>query len=475
MPRVGSNAQTSYGRDMGRGTAVWALLSVFVVWQPACGTPQRVDLAPAKISVASTDFALELVADGFATPLSGTSAPGNDDQLFIVDQIGTITALDVKPAGDDGASDRAVFLDVGAAGLDLLVPLPLDDGFDERGLLGLAFDPGYAGNGLLYTYTSEPLGPTPDFTTLDDADERDEDASLSVIREWRVEQPALGGTVNPESSRVLLRIEQPQQNHNGGSIVFGTDSMLYIALGDGGSRDDQGAGHAAVGNGQDLNPGNLLGKILRIDPHGDNGINGQYGVPGDNPFVNEPGAAEIFAYGFRNPFRISFDRDTGDLFAGDVGQRDIEEVDVVVSGGNYGWPVKEGTFLFDANGRAPGSATTNSPGVPAEMIDPVAQYDHDEGTSIIGGFVYRGDELTDLVGTYVFGDLTLDSDFPLGRLFSLEPDGLLREIIPVNNSETRMYITGFGQDADGELYVMGLRSSETAGTTGQVFRLVPTR
>ena len=247
--------------------------------------------------------------------------------------------------------------------------------------------------------------------------------------------------------------------------------MLHIAIGDGGAADDQGPGHAPGGNGQDLSPGNVLGKILRIDPDGSNSANGRYGIPADNPFVGAPPADEILAYGFRNPFRMSFDSETGDLYAADVGQNDIEEVDVVVAGGNYGWPVKEGTFLFDDGGDGDGFTTVDSPGVPAGMIDPVAQYDHDEGVSVTGGFVYRGNRVKDLRDTYVFGDFTAGFTGPLGRLFHIGDDGLA-ELIPGDGAALGLFITGFGQDRDGELYVMGQKGFAPVGTTGEVHRFV---
>ena len=388
-------------RRIRRFMTVFVVFSLVVAASPVLA--EHADPIPEKIPVSDAEFELELVADGFTTPVLGVNAPGNNKQLFVVDQVGTITAVKLDSSRHGGVPDSFTFLDVGSAGLDLLVPLGAfgPGSFDERGLLGLAFHPKYRRNGLVYTYTSEPLdSATADFPIPDTGEPPAANASLTVIREWRVERPKRpGSVVDPTSSRVLLRIEQPQFNHNGGDIAFGPDGMLYIALGDGGSADDQGAGHPPGGNGQDLSEGNLLGKILRIDPQGSNGVNGEYGIPSNNPFVGEPGADEIFAYGFRNPFRMSFDSRTGDLYAADVGQNDIEEVDLVVSGGNYGWPIKEGTYLFDMNGDGPGFTTDNSPGVPADLIDPVAQYDHDEGVSVTGGFVYRGQQISDLRGT----------------------------------------------------------------------------
>ena len=353
-------------RRFNRTLILLAVASVIAVASPALA--EHADPIPEKIPVSDAEFELELVADGFTTPVLGIDAPGNNKQLFVVDQVGTITAVKLQPDRHSGVPDSFTFLDVGTTGLDLLVPLGAfgPGSFDERGFLGLAFHPDYRKNGLVYTYTSEPFDSgTPDFPIPDTGEPPAANASLTVIREWRVDDPKRpGSVVDVTSSRVLVRVEQPQFNHNGGAIAFGPDGMLYIALGDGGSADDQGPGHVPGGNGQDLSEGNLLGKILRIDPQGSNSANGEYGIPADNPFVGARGADEIFAYGFRNPFRLSFDSRTGELYVADVGQNDIEEVDVVVGGGNYGWPIKEGTFLFDMNGDGPGSQPTTRPACP---------------------------------------------------------------------------------------------------------------
>jgi glucose/arabinose dehydrogenase len=443
-----------------------ALVALTILGLATPALAEHADPIPEAIPRSDAAFDVEVVADGFTTPLLGVHAPNNGKQLYVVDQVGTVTAVKLEPDRHGGVPDTFTFLDIGPTGLDLLVPLGAfgPGSFDERGLLGLAFHPDYRSNGLVYTYSSEPLGPEPDFTTLADDEPRAGNASLTTIREWRVDDPKdPGSAVDPASSRVLLRIEQPQFNHNGGAIAFGPDGHLYIALGDGGSADDQGPGHAPGGNGQDLSDGNLLGKILRIDPEGDDAANGHYGIPADNPFVGAPGADEIFAYGFRNPFRMSFDSETGDLWAADVGQNDIEEVDVVVAGGNYGWPIKEGTFLFDDGGDGPGFTTDDSPGSPAGLIDPVAQYDHDEGISVTGGFVYRGNRVKDLRDAYVFADF-------LGRLFTVD-DGRLAEIVPASGPLT-IRVAGFGQDGRGELYVMGQPGFTPVGNDGQVLRIV---
>jgi glucose/arabinose dehydrogenase len=287
---------------------------------------------------------LETVATGLTAPNWGTFAPGDGAQLFVSDQDGTLWAIDLATGA------KSVFLDVSG----MIVPLGAfgPGSFDERGLLGVAFHPDYATNGLLYTYTSEPVSGSADFSTMPPGTTPNHQA---VIREWQVPDPTNpASVVDPTTSRELLRIDEPQFNHNAGAINFGHDGTLYIALGDGGGRDDEAVGHG-TGNAQD--PSNPLGSILRIDPMGSNSANGQYGIPADNPFVGKPGyVEEIYAHGFRNPFRFSFDMERGDLYVGDVGQDDIEEVDVVVAGGNYGWNIKEGSFCFDPNGSGPGFA-----------------------------------------------------------------------------------------------------------------------
>ena len=441
------------------------IVSVTLVVSGGAAGATHTDVIETPIETSEIAIDLRVVADGFTTPLWAINAPGDSRRLFVVDQIGKIWTIGLNPRGSTG---RTLFLDVGVDGLDLLVPLGAfgPGTFDERGLLGLAFHPDYRSNGLFYTYTSEPVDGPADFTTLDAGEEAN---SQSVIREWSVPDPRNSNSVaDPASSRILLTIDQPQFNHNAGALNFGPDGHLYIAIGDGGAADDQGIGHADGGNGQDLSPGNVLGKILRIDPTGSNSANGQYGIPADNPTVGPDAAEEIYAYGFRNPFRFSFDTRTGRLWAADVGQNDIEEVDIVRAGGNYGWPVKEGSFLFDMNGDEPGFTTDFSPRRPRGLIDPVAEYDHDEGVSITGGFVYRGRSIPGLRGSYVFGDFTRSFAGPQGRIFHLGADRTIFEL-----ASTEMFVTGFGQDRSGEMYVLGTQSVAPVGTTGVVMRIAP--
>ncbi len=452
-------------RTIGTTAAALAMVATVAV----AASANHADVIPAVIQQSDVEVDLETVADGFTTPLWAINAPQDNHRLFVVDQVGKVWAIKLAPGKNGNVPDRLLVLDVGADGLGLLVPLGAfgPGSFDERGLLGLAFHPDYRKNGLIYTYTSEPVAGPADFSTMPPATAANHQ---TVIREWHVPNPKRpNSVVDPNSSRVLFTVDEPQFNHNAGALAFGPDGNLYIAVGDGGAADDQGVGHAPGGNGQDLSPGNLLGKILRIDPLGSDSANGAYGIPADNPFVGDPAPDEIFAYGFRNPFRMSFDGDR--LIAADVGQNDIEEVDVVVNGGNYGWPVKEGTFLFDMNGAAPGFTTVDSPGVPAGMIDPIAQYDHDEGISVAGGFVYGASEIKGLRGSYVFGDFSLGFFPGNGRLFHLGDGGEILELLP-GGAPLGRYLMAFGQDRKGNVYVMTSDNFAPVGTTGVVQRLV---
>ena len=371
------------------------------------------DPIPAPVPIAPMKLSLQPVMAGFVSPVAAAVAPGDADHLYVVDQPGQLWRITV--AGK--AAPATLFLDVSARLVRLGLFPPLN--YDERGFLGLAFHPDFERNGRFYTFTSEPVTGKADFSTLSPGEVAN---CQSVVTEWQVR--GLGQrqgetlTVDPASAHVLLRIDKPQFNHNGGALKFGPDGLLYISLGDGGNGNDAGPGHVPGGNAQSLAPGNVLGKILRIDPLGKNSANGLYGIPAANPFVGKStGAPEIYAYGLRNPFRMSFDRERGTLIAGDVGQNNIEEVDVIRKGGNYGWPIKEGTFLFDGGGSRPSPHTgvgfvyADSPGQPTGLIDPAAEYDHADApattetrVAVIGGYVYRGRDIAALRGRYLFGD-----------------------------------------------------------------------
>lgn len=454
---TGSYVLTATATDGEGGSATSPAVTI-TIEEPAGGEPIE---NPIEETIPQGDIIieLELVADGMTAPLGLAAPDDGTGRLFVYDQAGQIHII------ENGQRLADPLLDV----RDRLVSLGIagPDSFDERGLLGLALHPDFPEDPRLYTYTSEPVDAAGDFTTLipDDA----EFDHQSVIAEWRID-PENANRVDPATRREIMRIDQPQFNHDGGTLRFGPDNFLFISLGDGGSGDDQGDGHGASGNAQNIE--NIYGTIVRIDVDGDNGANGQYGIPPENPFVSVDGLDEIFAYGLRNPFQFSFDRSTGDLWVGDVGQHQIEEINQVVAGGNYGWNIKEGSFFFDPNGDDPGFVTTEPVGgVPPDLIDPVAEYDHDDGIAVIGGFVYRGAAMPALEGRYVFGEF----QFPdTGRLFYLDAGTAIREFrIGADDRALGMRLKGFGQDLSGELYVAGNEQVGPFGDSGKLFRLVP--
>lgn len=414
----------------------------------------------------AAQVSLETFATGLVSPLTVLSAPGDTSRQFIVEQTGQIRIV------QNGAVQPTPFLNVSAR-LPTLTPT-----YDERGLLGVAFDPGFdnpvsPGYHRIFTYNSEPIASgTPDLLPPVGTGGQ----SLNhhgVIASWRVDTNN-ANLIDPTSRIEVLRFGEPQGNHNGGQIAFGPDGYLYFGLGDGGSANDTAAnGHnPTIGNGQDA--ATYLGKILRIDVNGTNSANGRYGIPSTNPFAAGGGLAEIYAVGFRNPYSFSFNGT--ELLVADVGQNNIEELDRVTLGGpgtpsNYGWRYKEGTFKFNTNG----TITSDLTGVPGGLIDPILQYDHTQGISITGGFVYHGTLLPDLAGKYIFGDFSTSFSTPLGRLFYADLDtGAINEfVIAAGDPPLGLFVKGFGQDANGEIYLTASTSAGPSGTTGQVIKLVP--
>jgi glucose/arabinose dehydrogenase len=338
---------------------------------------------------------LELVTGTFALPTAVTNAGDGSERLFVVERGGRIWIVD-----RDGTVAPTPFLDIAS--------LIVSSG--EQGLLGLAFHPRYAETGRFYVaYTRQADG-------------------ADVVAEYRVSSAA--DTADPASERILLAIPDPAANHNGGALVFGPDGLLYIALGDGGGQNDQ------FGNAQNLN--SLLGKLLRIDVDGTPAAGRAYAIPADNPFANGGGAAEIWAIGMRNPWRMSFDRAWHDLYIGDVGGGSWEEIDRqppdAAGGLNYGWPIMEGRHCLA------GSCTM------AGYVQPIAEYSHDQGCSVIGGYVYRGEVNPELQGVYVFGD------WCSGRIFTLDVDG--ETITPKTVLESGLQVSSFGEDEAGEVYLV---------------------
>ncbi|MCX6929950.1 MAG: PQQ-dependent sugar dehydrogenase, partial [Verrucomicrobia bacterium] len=373
---------------------------------------------------------------------------------------------------------------------------------DERGFLGLAFHPGFnnplsPGFQTLYTYNSEqiPAATTPTYIAPNAATNN----YKNVVNEWKISATDTN-IVDPASRREIISFGKNAGNHNGGTITFGPDGYLYLALGDGGNANDVGPSHIEPGgNAQNLST--PLGKMLRFDPLNPAlttgspdpvSANGQYRIPMTNPFQGAGQAPEIYAYGLRNPYRFAFDRVTGDLIEGDVGQNNIEEINRIMLGGNYGWAIKEGDFLFNRTNGPSGPAGTvgappgnRSPGVPAGLIDPISgpkgtlEYDHNEGISITGGFVYRGTAIPELVGKYIFGDLALKTA-PVradGRLFYADLQAGTINAFPLaqfGGTAILPYgltVHGFGQDADGEIYALVTNTSAN-GTGGIVYKLV---
>jgi glucose/arabinose dehydrogenase len=346
----------------------------------------------------------------FSFPTAMLQAPNDPSRWFVVEQGGVVRTFQ----NDPDATASSEFVDISSR-------VHMED---EAGLLGMAFHPSFTTNGLVYLNFTEQVGGelhsvTAEFESLDG-----------------------GQTLDPATERVLLTVVKPATNHNGGNLAFDADGLLYVGLGDGGDS----------GTAQDTH--RLLGKMLRIDvdsrPFG-----APYAIPPDNPFAGAPlcsfggtgvlDCPEIFAIGFRNPWRWSFDSQTGDLWVGDVGESSFEEIDVVERGGNYGWNVREGAHCFTPS---TGCAT-------AGLTDPVAEYGHDVGSSITGGYVYRGGLQTQVAGNYVFGDFG-------GMIAWLEPDTMgafaVRQLVPVGctppGADGPLAPSAFAQDLDGELFLL---------------------
>ncbi len=339
-------------------------------------------------------IALRVVAEGLEHPVHIAAAPGENDRLYVVEQAGSVRII------QDGKVRNPRFLDIRDR---------VDSG-GEKGLLSIAFHPQYAKNGWFYV----------DYTT------REKGQLYTIVSRFQ-RGPSGGG--DEGSEEVLLKIEQPYSNHNGGQLAFGPDGFLYIGMGDGGSANDP------HGNGQ--NRGNLLGDLLRIDVDAPSPTR-PYAIPADNPFVNQRGVRpEIYAYGLRNPWRFSFDARTALLYLADVGQDAQEEIDIVRKGKNYGWNIMEGDLC------TPGvKSRCNKQGL--EL--PIATYDHRAGFSITGGFVYRGSRFPTLCGVYLY------ADYVTKRVWGLRFDGkrvtTSRELL-----RTDAAISSFGQDNALELYV----------------------
>jgi len=347
------------------------------------------------LAFAQPQVSLESVATGLESPVFVTHAGDGSGRLFIVEQAGRIKIL------RGGQLLSQPYLDIANK---------VESG-GEKGLLGLAFHPRFAENRRFFVnYTTRSGGQL-----------------KTVIAEYSA-STANADLTETTSERILLEIAQPFDNHNGGNLAFGPDGFLYIGTGDGGSGGDP------LGNAQNL--GSLLGKILRLDV--DSGA--PYGIPPDNPFTSTPGARpEIWAYGLRNPWRFSFDRGSGRLFAGDVGQNSREELDIIVKGGNFGWNKTEGTACFPPS--VPSCSRTG-------LVDPIADYGRNEGNSVTGGLVYHGrPSRRSFGGSYIFGDFGSGT---VWRLIEAKDRRWQREEL----LRTGFNISSFGEDERSQLYLV---------------------
>ncbi|MCA9119363.1 MAG: PQQ-dependent sugar dehydrogenase [Planctomycetaceae bacterium] len=333
-------------------------------------------------------------------PVVIANAGDGSDRLFFVTQQGVIHVIPNDPL----VEKTMTFLDIESR-------VVYKDKENEEGMLGLAFHPNYERNGEFFVY----------YTTADAP-------HTSVISRFRVSKDD-PNRADPESEEELLRVKQPYWNHNGGALAFGPDGYLYIALGDGG------AGNDPHGNGQNL--ATLLGSILRINVN-QKDEDKNYSVPKDNPFVgNERARGEIWAYGLRNVWGMSFDRKTGQLWAADVGQNIWEEIDLITRGGNYGWNLREATHQF-------GDGISESRG---DLIDPIWEYHHDVGKSITGGSVYRGKKLPELAGAYLY------ADYVSGRVWALRYNDVTKAVVANHSIPAKsMPVIAFGEDEEGEIY-----------------------
>ena len=437
----------------------WVWLVVLVASVLGCDSNPTASADGAASAPKGPAIRLESVADGLTAPIGLTQPDDGTGRRFIIDQPGRIYPLDA------GGLSAEPFLDLS----DQIVEL--DPTYDERGLLGLAFHPDYAENGRFFVYYSADLRESApegwdhtshisEFSASDDPDRAD-----------------------PDSERIVLQVDQPYSNHNGGQIGFGPDGYLYIPLGDGGNGGDVDAagedlGRPEAGNAQTVET--LLGSILRIDV--DTGD--PYRIPEDNVFAGEvEGADEIWAYGFRNPYGMSFDLETGDMYVADAGQARYEEIDLVEPGGNHGWNIKEGTHCFNPDDFLDPPEDCPDTGQRGEpLVDPIIEYERgpESGSVVVPGVRYRGDDLGLLQGQILFADYASIRFLPTGVLYAASPadEGLWPiERVSVAASPDQAvgldrFVLGIYQDLAGEMYLMTYRQGGPSGTTGEVFAIV---
>jgi len=369
---------------------------------------------------------LQPVAKELTSPVGLAAPHDGSGRIFVIEQSGKIKII------KNGAVLPVPFLVV----TDKLDGLNI--AYSEKGLLGLAFHPGYKTNGRFFIYYSAPYNSS-------GYDHK------SILAEYKAS--ATNPDVADPRETVVMEIPEPESNHNGGCLEFGPDGYLYIGLGDGGGAGDK---HGAAGNGQDLNT--LLGKILRIDVDAEK----PYKIPPGNPFANSSDARkEIYAYGLRNPWRFSFDRLTGKLFCGDVGQNKWEEIDIIEKGKNYGWRIMEGNHCYEP------SSGCDTKG----LVLPVNEYDHKKGISICGGYVYRAKTFPSLEGKYIFGDWS-------GKLFYLvqgaDKSWSRGEVIAGGRktNDIGSKINSMGTDENGDLYLVTQNSFGPKSKSGIIYKIV---
>ena len=370
-------------------------------------TPTSAPLVNATALPDPSGYRWEVVISGVPEAVALVDAGDGSGRLFVVQQTGDILIF------QNGALLPQPFLDLH----DRITQL--GSGYSERGLLGLVFHPQFKSNGFFFVNYTDRNGNT-------------------VIARFSVSSGS-PDQADPNSELQLIHVDQPYANHNGGALAFGPDGYLYIGLGDGGSANDP------ENRAQSLNT--LLGKILRIDvDQGD-----PYAIPPDNPFAQGGGLPEIWAYGLRNPWRFSFDRSTGDLYIGDVGQNQWEEIDYLPAGSpggtNFGWRYFEGNH-----------SNVGTPPAGFRWVPPVAEYNHSEGCAVMGGVVYRGVNLPEWQGVYLYGD------YCSGRVWGLlkNPDGSWQNAVLYDQGYPS---SAFGQDAAGEVFLVGYQA-------GEIYRLV---
>lgn len=375
-----------------------------------------------QLASSQNQIQLATYASNLTSPVAMDSPKDGTRRIFICEQTGKIKVIKNGKVNDKPFLDLSNKLD------------QMGKAYSEKGLLGIAFHPKYKSNGRFFVYYSAP------------ASSKSFDHT-SIIAEYKISaDPDIAST----SEKIIMKIDQPESNHNGGQLAFGPDGFLYIGSGDGGGGGDE---HGPIGNGQYLNT--LLGKILRIDIDSKS----PYSIPSDNPFVRAKNArAEIWAYGLRNPWRFSFDRKTGKLFCADVGQNKWEEVDIIEKGKNYGWRVMEGNHCYNP------STNCKQTG----LVKPIAEYGRESGISVTGGYVYNGKSATSLTGKYLFGDWR-------GYLYCLTQAGNSWKmeklmIVGKKGNDLDMNINSFGEDESGEVYILAQKVTGSLFANGVVYR-----